>query len=372
MTPRYVMTKHMHGNDEVRSELARLQRRARTDPGDVPLDPLVSAIEHRDDAIVERAVTVLYVVSQATPVRVREAVPQLAPLLGSDRSTIRSKTVLTLSNVAEEHPEAVRPCADGITDALDDRSQTVARGAVDALERLALDDPSIAVDAVPRVTALLAADIEETRRNAAAVLELVCAEYPGVVAGSVETLVELLEDPYRTLPSDVNYDPHLAADGSSPAEQMGGYQSLVADQDGRESNVRARESAARVIATFAEADPATASDVLDPHLPRLFDRLEDRNPAIRAAIARSLAYVAQERPEAVRPAEEALIGLLEDPIAVSGNAVWALRYVRSERAIDALIALVDRKEAPPSTLETAKTVIEELESDTAGADETGQ
>ena len=346
--------------DEMRSELVELRQRARTGTGDVPFEPILEALEHPDELIRELAITVLYVVSQTEPARVRRVVPRLAAHLESDRSTVRTKTVLTLSNVAAEHPDAVRPYALDVVELLDDRSQTVVRGAVEALRRLATDDPSAAVDAVPTIASLLSAHIEDTRRDAAAILVLVSAEQPEAVTGCVEPLIELLEETVPT-PSELRYDPNLTTDGTRASEQVRGHRTLVASDAGQKPNVRARESAAKVVAIISAAEPAEAVEILGPFLPQLFDQLEDRSPAIRASVAASLAYLAQEQPQAVTPAEERLIELLEEPIAISGSAVWALRYVQSERAVEALRAIVDRDAAPSPLRDTAKNALEQLE-----------
>ena len=353
---------YMNDTDEIRSALKRYRRQARTAPDSVPIDLVLDALECPEPSVQERAITVLYVLSKTNPDRLNDDIPQVADLLENDRSTVRTKATLTLSNVAEESPTVVKPHVDDVIERLDDRSSSTRRTAIETVRRISDADPSAVVRAVPQMAQLLSADTEETRRDAAVVLETLSIDHPDAVFGSIESLVALLQDPYRT-PTDLNYRSTAAADRSRAAAQTRGYRSLVSDATGQESNVRAREAAARVIAKLARADPPAATELLEPHLPRLFDRLEDANPAIRASVASSLAYVAQERPEAVRPAEEPLIEMLDGPIAVSSAAIWALRYVDTNRSREALEKTADRADAPLAVQKTARTALDDDDDD---------
>ncbi|MFP9190141.1 HEAT repeat domain-containing protein [Natronosalvus vescus] len=356
--------------DELQSRLERLQRQTRSDPETVPIEPLERALQVETESIRDRALTVTYTISLTQPDRVRTLVPQLVSLLESDRATIRTKAALTLGNVAETSPGPVSPHANRLVERLDDQSASTTRSAIGALRQIAANDPTAVVDAVPRVTSLLQAESEETRRDAAAVLEAVSDDHPADVIESTDALLALLTDPHRT-PTEITYDPNATNDKSSATEQMGGYQTLVSDRGGRAANVRAREAAARTLASVTPEETALATEALEPHYPSLFGLLEDYNPMIRASVAGVLAYLAEDTPEAIQPAEETLIESLDGPVTVAGNAVWALRFIGTDRAVSALTDVLERDDIDPAVVRTAEEAIDALADERADCDDVG-
>ena len=345
--------------DDQQSRLKRLQQQARTDPETVPLEPLERALETGSKSARERALTTAFTVSLTQPDRVSLLVPQVAPLLENDRATIRTKAALTLGNVAETSPGTVSPHTNRLVECLDEQSASTTRSAIGALRQIAVDDPTAVLDAAPRVTSALQAENEETRRDAAVVLEAVSTDHPTAVVDSVDALVTLVGDPHRPQ-VDITYNPNETNDTSSATEQMEGYQTLVSDRGARAANVRAREAAARTLVTVALAEPILTADALEPHYPHLFALLEDSNPVIRASIAGVLASLAEVAPEAVRPAEESLIDLLDEPTAIAGNAVWALRFIGTDTATSALTTVLERDDIDPAVERTAAEAIEAL------------
>lgn len=329
----------------------------------MPIEPLESALEHENQRAREQAAKALYAVSITEPERVLDTLSRLVSLLESDRSTLRTKVVATVATAGAQHPNALSPHTDALADSLADESAMVQKSAIEALGHVAVEDPAAVIPAVPRVLPLLDADLESTRYYATAVLEAVATEHPDVLEATtvVEPLLEVLEDPYEP-PSDVTFDPKMAAGTDDPTHQLQGYRPLVVDEQGRSSNVRARERAAATVAAVTAADPVSVVDVLDPHLPRLFDLMADRNPAVRGGIVSVLVHVAEVNPAAVEPAEADLIDALDDGIVVGVNAVWALRYVGSQRALEALRATVDDDDVTIAVRTAAEDALTDLDS----------
>lgn len=343
--------------DDERATIKQLARSARDDPGGVPIDEIAAGLESRDDSVRTQAATALHSVSGDRPERVIDVVPRLVTLLESDRTTLRSKALATMANVGEQRPAVIVPHVDAVLAELDGGSSTVHRPATRSLRAIATVEPSAVTSAVPRLVALLDSDVEAVRSHAAAIVERVAEEESDTVYPFVEDLLDVLEDTYER-PTDITYDPALSSD-ARPTEQMRGFRNLTADPEGRSSNAAARETAAATISTLADADPARVTDALDAHLPRLFERLDDRNRPVRETVSEVLASVAETDPAAVRPFEEELVDALDDPTHVSRNAVRALYSVGSERALRALRDLASDDTASAPVRLAARQALEE-------------
>lgn len=330
-------------NDE-RPDVERLVQRARSDPESVPLDEIESALGHSDETVREGAATALHAVSRDFPERAVDAVDRLSPLLESDRATLRSKALATMANAGDRRPEALVPHGEAIVASLDDESPTVNRSAARALRAVTTVEAAAASPAVPRLVALLDADVQSTRAHAATILKRVAVEDPGAVHSVVEPLLAAVEETFDR-PTGITYEPSPSSGGAGPTEQMRGFRALTEDPEGRSSNAAAREAAAASIATLADDDPVRVADALDGHLSRSFDLLDDRNPTVRATTVEALGSVAEADPAAVRPAEEELIGLLEDARPVRERAVRVLGALETERARAALADLASDDDA---------------------------
>lgn len=341
-----------------RAAIERLAQSARDDPGGVPIDEIASGLESQDDPVREQAATALHAVSVERPRRVTDAVPRLAALLESDRTLLRSKALATMANVADQRPEALVPHVDTIVESLYDESSTVHRPTTRSLRAVAAVEPSAVTSAVPRLGALLDSNVESTRSHAAGVLKYVADEDPDAVYPVVEQLLDLVEDSYDRQ-TDITYDPTLSSTDAGPAEQMRGFRALTEDPEGRSSNAAARETAVETIAALADEDPAKAADALDAHLRRLFDRLDDHDRTVRATVAEIITSVAETEPAAVRPFEDELIDVLDDPTRVSKNAVRALQSVGSERALRALRDLASDETTSVALRLTAERALED-------------
>ncbi|MFP9060636.1 HEAT repeat domain-containing protein [Natrialbaceae archaeon A-chndr2] len=343
------------------SAIKELQKRAQSRPEEVPIGPVVAALEEGDDAERDRAMTVLYVISNDAPERVVEAVPSLEPLFESDRPMVRTKVALVLENIGSTHPEKLTSHAEPIIELLDDQSITVRQSAISVIRQIAAESPTTIVAAVPKVIALLDSDIESARLDAVIVLRLIAAADSSEVLEALGPLLAVLDTHYG-FPDDITYDPAMSTDRSVPSAQMRGYRTLTADKEGRSANVRAREEAAFTVAKVIENDPETATEHLEEHLPGLYSHLDDPNPTIRSSVVGILAHIAGQSPEAIEPVETELVELLTDHLAVSAGAVWALRYGGSERGHSALQELAADPEVEPVLRRTATEALAELDS----------
>lgn len=290
-----------------RAALKRLRRQAREEPGDVPLDRIVSALDHPEGPVRELAATALYAVSKDEPGRVLDELENVEPLLSSDRPGLRHKAAETMTNVGNARPAALVPYVPVFVAALDDESASVTRNAAEALRIAADADPGAVAVAAPGLLSVLESESDQTRVYALEALWEVVAHDPDAVEGIVEPLLDVLEDRYERT-TGVTYDPNAVPTGADPSDQMRGYRSLINDPEARagDLNVRTREAAAAVFATFVAADPDRAADALAPHVTRVTDLLDDRSPVVRETLVESLRHVAEVAPAAVREVEDEL------------------------------------------------------------------
>ncbi|WP_254810865.1 HEAT repeat domain-containing protein [Natronosalvus amylolyticus] len=345
-------------NDE-QLPLDELHQRARTDPDNVPIGPILNALESGDDADRDRAMSILYLISKSTPERVTDTVPVISSLLESDRPTVRTKAALVMEKVGSVRPDALTPHLDAVLDCLTDRSATVRQSAAGVVRQIAAADPSVVTMAVPQLLPLLDSDIESTTVDAVTVIEAIAEEEPSMAMTAIEPLLTLIGDSDESLP-DITYDPNMSVERSLPAEQMRGYQTLVEDAGERSSSVRAREGAVTTIARLADADPENTTERLEPHLPLLFAQLDNPNPTIRAAVVGIVANVAAISPAALEPIEAVLIELLDDSFAVSAGVVWALAHMETDRSDAVLEELIADPETEVPLRRTAETALRDF------------
>lgn len=344
-------------SDEVRVMIDRSMRLVREEPGDVPVESVVEALDHADQSVRKQAVTVLYTLSKDQPERVQEAITPLASYLESDHIQLRSKAALTMGNVAESHPEAVTPHIESLVELLDAEAATVRRSAVRTLRSVASEKPAKIAPSIDQLCQLL--DTESIRLDILDIIEQVVSEDPESVDLPIELMLDILGEEYEIY-SDVSYDPDMMAQQkATPTQQVEGVQSLVSDEEARSENERVREKAALAISLLTVDDPESMVESLEPHIPQLIERLDDRNRTIQGLVAGILAYVAELNPEAVQPAEDQLIELLEKPIEISGNAAWALGFIGSENTLAALEQLAGDEDVNEDLQATAQKVLEE-------------
>lgn len=313
------------------------------DPGSIALDPLVVSLRADDGAVRRTAAEALYDVASTEPARVAEseAVSALVAALDDENPLVRERAAMALASVAEEC-DALAPVADSLADHLDDEYDVVTDYLAYALQCIAARTPETVVDVVPELCPVLSAEMKSTRYHVISTLVAVTDSDPDAVRPAIEPLLDVVDS--RDSATEARSQPESSGaevPGTAPAEpddaEFQAGREPVLDGIADDLTPRTVEAALIVLAKLAAERPADAATRLHQHVPRLRPLLDDPDAGIRAVTAGILAAVAEYEPRAVEPATAQLADLLTDEVpTAAGNAAWALRYVETPAAKEAL------------------------------------
>lgn len=287
--------------------------RARDEPADVAVADVVPCLESEDGSIRKAAADVLYEITKHEPARLIDtgAVPALVATLHDSDPLVREGVALALANVAEESDVLVSH-TNALAAHLGDDYDIVTDTLAYALRRTAETTPEALVDSVPELAEHLDAELDSTRFHVLSALVGVARERPARLHPVIEPVFDVID----------GRDSRIEAlDGPESADEPRDIEGWVV------------ETALTVVATMAAERPADTATRLRTYVPRLSVLLNDPHAGIRSVTAGTLAAIAEYEPDAVEPATDALADRLEDHATVAaGNAVWALRYLDTQRS----------------------------------------
>lgn len=266
-----------------------------------PLVPdLIEALED-DRKIARHALDALHGVSESDPEAVASAVPAVVEFL-EVREGLEGET-----------PEAW--LAEGPVVEHDSPATMRAHGgrrlrAVSLLGRVAEVDPGAIADEADALVAVAGrGDHPEIRTDVLAILAIVAEARPDAFEGEIEPIAAILE-------------------GGDDAD-------AAVDVD---ANVRA--NAAFLLAILAEDHPV--ADAAASRREAIEEMLDSGEELAANAAVGLVAYVVEERSEAVEPMAESILDLLDHDLkSVRGNAIWTLSALDGEGIDDRLAAVAE-------------------------------
>ena len=321
--------------------------RAADDPGSIALDRLVRFLHVDDSATRRAAAEALYDVADAEPTRLveNEGVSELVGALDDENPLVRERIAMALASVAEES-DALAPVADSLVDRLDDEYDVVADYLAYALQCIAASTPDAVADDAAKLQSALTAEMQSTRYHVVSALVAVADERPDAVRPAVEPLLDVVDSRNPADSEDGRSGATAESADTAPdrpkepedSARQAGQEPVFADDVAGDMTVRTVEAALIALAKLAAARPADAASDLQEHVPQLRRRLDDRHGGIRAVTAGILAAIAEYEPRAVEPATARLADRLADDVpTAAANAAWALRYVETPAAREALL-----------------------------------
>ncbi|MFD1511918.1 HEAT repeat domain-containing protein [Halomarina rubra] len=308
-----------------------------------------------EDAVVESMVTsALADVAAAHPDQVRTAVPYLIGRVEGGDPMVRRNALRALARVASHAPTSVTPARQATLDALCDAAEhddeTRAHAAV-VLRQLSEVVPEQLVEDTDRLLGVLRAtsateqphlsngpdadeELERERQDVlvhhastgtalASTLVILATEVPARLTTSSDTIAAALSN------ADAGVGAHIAESlailgAEDPTALCGQAETLAAVLD----DERTRPHAATALAYLAEDNPEAVADAVVPHIDSLLAAVPRADSEERRAMVGLLAYVAEERPSAVRPGRDTVVDLLgDDDAGVRGQALWTLRFI---------------------------------------------
>jgi HEAT repeat protein len=319
--------------------------RARESPGDAEVGDIVPYFDANEGMVRKATADALYEVAKDEPARLVEAdaVPALVAALEDTNPLVREGVAMALADVAEES-DALTPFADTLLAHLNDEYDIITDSLAYALRHIAATTPEAVMDAVPELLRFLDAELASTRFHVITTLVGVAVERPDKLFPAVEPLLGVADsrDPQATRSNERNHPKSvdtsrtdaLTATDIEPEPERGPGPSDHAATDLEPWIV---EAALTVLATMSAEQPGDMAARLRSHIPRLRGLLDDPHAGIRAVTAGTLAAVAEFEPGAVEPVTDQLADRLsDDATTAAGNAAWALRYINTPHARNAL------------------------------------
>ena len=379
----------MTGSTDADETVSRLRERPET-ADTAAVEAGLEAIERGAKGVRRDAAVGVAAVAETDPGPVVPVVDRLARVT-TDDAVVRSMVMSALADVAATHPEQLTSSVPALQDRVGDGDPVVRRNALRALARVAAHAPDNVVPAY-QVTLEALSDAathdDATRAHAAVVLRYLADASPEKVAGDVDRLVDVLQtasaEGRSRLPGGPETDEelererqdvlvqsastgtalastlvvlasatpdrlanHVAAIGGALADFDGGIRALLVESFavlGAQSPAalagqaetlaaaldddRTRRHAATALAYLAEVEADQVATAVAPQVESLLACLPTAETDERRAVVSLLAYVAEEKPSAVRPGRRAVADLLaDDDAGVRGQALWTLRYV---------------------------------------------
>lgn len=341
-------------------QMAAAVETARDEPGEAPLDPFETGLRAENVRVRDRAATGMYEVSKEHADRLVDSIPLIVPLLDEERATLRTKGIKILDHVGIVDATVLVPHTAALAQLLRDDSALVASAVPAPLLRIADTEPSALVPWIDDIVELLDADLDSTRVVGVAILERIVTAKPEAAMTAIPALLTVLEED-TDHGNEVQMDPTIARGRASPDDQFRGMNTLVGGDDRPLHGGTLRQGAVATLIRLTETDLTGAMAEFETHLPRLCALLDDPSPAVRGGTAAILAEIADEQPRWVKPAQQRLIELLDDPTFVGLNAVRALESLGTDTAQAALEAAVDDTSIDPEVRQFAERSLAEFD-----------
>ena len=311
---------------------AELRELAEDPPRDVDPETFARTVaSHPGDANVIGEALVALESAAAT-----EAIAAVASLLDADDVTVRRGAALALRTSFETHPVPVRGLAGTLAAALSDEDHLVRNHAGVALANLSWAHPSASVAAIGDLPPALDPNRLDLLSSALDVATVAVETDPGAA-------VPLLDALFDVLLGLAERDDH------GPIESIPNELSEAATDYQRQHRTELRRQRGRVvnvIATILVESPEAAASVRNSLADALSDEAVGEH---RASLAEVVGHVAEGHPDAVAPAIDPLVGLLDDPdravAASAARSLGILAETSGDRVADAVVgrvgALVD-------------------------------
>ncbi|WP_415379419.1 HEAT repeat domain-containing protein [Halosimplex sp. TS25] len=338
-----------------------------------------------DDVIVRRgAALALRTCFEVHPETDPAVATELARSLADDDHVVRKHAGTALRDVAVQDPETADAAVDSLPELLDPASPDLLSVGLDIAAVVAESDPDAAVPLVPPlldaldaladsaagqsggsddVTARSPAAREFRRRQATelgrqrdrivGVVNETLGARPEAVSSVRPALVDALRSESVGVARATLAETLGQVAESDPAAAAGTTDDLAALLDDADAAVAT--SAAWALGILADTHGQRVADAVAADVDALAALLDAEAPGARVASATLLAYVAENRPDAVDPAIDSLVAALDDANPdVRASAVLALGDAGTERALADLrtVATDDPDERVQTTAQT--------------------
>lgn len=279
---------------------------------------------------------------------VEETIDEIHRLLKHDRASVHRLAAVAGTVLVDIEPGATEQLLDRLVSML---NETVTeRRAMETIEYVSTAAPDAVGDRLSIIVEYLDHPRDGVARHAGGALLSVSVQTPDSVIEFLPRLLASLTDSFEPVT------------GISRSTHGGHLQSL--EHERRLEYASSRLIVARSIAALAESRPEAAakavveSGTVDA-LESLFD---DPQPRVRAAAVGIASYVAELEPKSIEPAMDRLIERLnDDHEIVRASAIWALRALDHPQAIEPLRA-VRRNDPSEELCNLAATTIQSSDS----------
>ena len=294
---------------------------AEADPAAVSDDSIASAVRQIAPAEVPALLRSISLVLQDRPSRAESLLETLRPLIDAEEASVRFSAMRAVSMVAAASPGAVVAALESVWARLEDADPGVRAAAARTLVGVAEEHPDRVAPQLDRVVPLLADDVVFVRLAGMGVLESLLPDHAAEVGQVTGAIVSCLR-------SEPAFDPHVRRDWMD-------RHPMYQERREQQSTVRSDRELYLITAASLIHDLAvTRPRVFPEHLTDISQVLTSETLApVRLHLIEAISAVCPATPEAADPAIEALTEMLTEsnPARVNAAATWALAYIAEDR-----------------------------------------
>ncbi|WP_276256281.1 HEAT repeat domain-containing protein [Halomontanus rarus] len=271
-------------------------------------------------------------------------------LLEHDRTPVHRLAAVAAVVLVDRKPEAASPLLDRLVSLLEEEAHE--RRALETIEHVSTATPTAVEEHFSIVVEYLDHSRDAVPRHVAGILLSLALDSSDAPLEAFPRLLSSLAESFES-----------TGDATSMTRSGTDVQSL--ERDSRAENLAARMILARAVAEVARDRPEAVADAVVESgtcdvVVSLFD---DEQPRVRALATGIAAHVVEREPDRFERAVPRLLELLEDEHeVVRGGAIWTLRALDDPRAVDGL-RRTSREDPSEDLRELATEAVRERERD---------